>query len=369
MISWFVVAAILVSLGMSYCATSLAKRVSRRVGMMDVPGKHKVHGRETPLLGGSAIFAAVLIPTLFGLAIARIWATTGVPAWVAEWIPPEVTAHLSGAAMRIPQALGILLALLVLHVMGLMDDRKHLGPWIKLGVQVLAAVGVSWFCNVRVLTVAGPTVSIIVTTLWLVALTNSFNFLDNMDGLAAGVAAICTAALLAAAISMGQWFVAAWCCVLLGSLLGFLPHNFPPASIFMGDAGSLVVGFLLGVISCLITYVPVGAEGVWAIVLGSLVPLQVMAVPIYDTFSVMSIRIREGRNPMVGDNRHFSHRLQKRGMSPRRVDLTIYLCTIGTAIAATLLPYTNGTLPAALLLAQSLVILLIIALLEGQETS
>ncbi|HDY64851.1 MAG TPA: undecaprenyl/decaprenyl-phosphate alpha-N-acetylglucosaminyl 1-phosphate transferase [Phycisphaerae bacterium] len=365
MILWAMLAVIGISFVISLFATSLSKRVSHRLGMLDHPGQHKAHAQPTPLLGGSAIFGAILGPTLLGLALCRIWAAR--PESIPFWVPRELDVYIPGAAGRALQALGILAAAGVLHVVGLIDDKRHLGPWLKLLVQTLVAAGVVFFCDVRILTVAGPALSIIASILWLVVITNSFNLLDNMDGLAAGVGVICAAALLAAAAGMGQLFVSAWCAVLLGALLGFLPHNFPPARVFMGDAGSLVVGFLLAVVSCMTTYVRPGQADVSAILYGLLVPLLLMAIPLYDTFSVVWIRIREGRNPMIGDRRHFSHRLLRRGMSVRTVVLTIYLCTGSTAIAASLLPHTAGVVPAVMILAQAIFILLVIALLEAPK--
>jgi UDP-GlcNAc:undecaprenyl-phosphate GlcNAc-1-phosphate transferase len=189
--------------------------------------------------------------------------------------------------------------------------------------------------------------------------------MDNMDGLAAGVAAICAAALLAAAASLGQLFVSAWLCLLLGALLGFLPYNFPPAKVFMGDAGSLVIGYLLGVVSCLTTYVPPGAT---YYLYGIFVPVVLMAVPLYDAASVILLRLHEGRSPMIGDRHHFSHRLLRRGMKVRAAVGTIYLCTAGTAISASLLPHVADRIGAILVFAQVLIILMTIALLEWGES-
>jgi UDP-GlcNAc:undecaprenyl-phosphate GlcNAc-1-phosphate transferase len=361
MILWAILAMTGAAFVFSLLATSISKRLAVRWGWLDAPDKHKAHAEPTPLLGGSAIFITVLVLGLLGPALARIWATWGTPAWLTN-LAPQLSMYIPGAASQAPRAVGILAFATLLHVVGLIDDRKHLGPWSKLLVQFLAAAGVVVLCDVRVLRFAGPAVSITATILWLVLITNSFNFLDNMDGLSAGVAAICTATLLAVALGTGQWFVAGWSCVLLGALLGFLRHNFPPASVFMGDAGSLPVGFLLGVLSCLTTYVHLERG---SILYGVFMPVLLMAVPLYDTFSVMWIRLREGRNPMVGDRRHFSHRLVRRGMEPRTAVLTIYLCTACTAIAASLLSCVQGPAPAAMLAGQTLLILMVIALLES----
>lgn len=155
----------------------------------------------------------------------------------------------------------------LMHVLGLFDDRKALGPMFKLVVQLAIIAALVLAANRRILTFldekipGGRGVSIILTILWIAAVTNAFNFLDNMDGLSAGVAAVCTAAFLVATLSIGQWFVAAGLALLLGSTLGFLWHNFPPAKIFMGDGGSLLLGFILGVLTVLTTYLSPGGAG------------------------------------------------------------------------------------------------------------
>jgi len=357
MIMWAVIGAIALSFAISALATPLSRIVAHRLGMLDIPARHKAHAAPMPLLGGSAIFAAILGPGLLALALARIWAAEGPP----EWLPSALAAHVPGAASKALTALGILAAAAFLHVVGLIDDRKHLSAWMKLVAQAAAAAFVVVVCDVRVLTAAGPTVSTAASIIWLVAITNAFNFMDNMDGLAAGVAMICGVAILAAAATMGQVFVSALLCLIVGAVAGFLPYSFPPAKSFMGDAGSLVIGFLLGAASCLTTYVQPGQT---YYLYGIFVPLVVMAVPLYDTVSVVAIRLLERRNPMIGDRRHFSHRLLQRGMSTRTVVLTIYLCTAATAIAASLLPRVDNA-GAVLVFCQTAAVLLIIAMLEA----
>jgi len=337
--------------------TPIAGRLAESWGFLDIPTRNRHHRRATPLLGGSAILAAILLPSLLVTATARVWAAGQVPAWV----PPELAIHVPGVAARAPMALGILLGAVGLHVVGLIDDRKRLGPWLKLLAQTLVAVGAVLFCRVRLLEVLGEPVSSVASILWIVLVTNAFNFLDNIDGLAAGVAAICSAALLAAAGGSGQLFVTGWLCLILGASLGFLVYNFPPARIFMGDAGSLVLGYLLAVTSILTTYYRGGPSGPYY---GVFAPLVLLAVPLYDTFSVITLRLADRRNPMVGDTRHFSHRLLRRGMSPRKAVLTIYLATASTALGATLLPHLPP-IGAVLVFAQTVGIVLLIAVLES----
>jgi len=358
MMTWPHVAAGAVALTISCVATAFTRRIARRTGMLDHPSGRKAHDRAVPLLGGCAIFVAVAGPILAATGLTGLWAATGAPSWLG----PKLAEHLPGAAERIPMALVILAGAAALHVMGLIDDRKGLGAWTKLAGQVIVAAAVVSLAGVRVLTVAGEAVSIAVTVLWLVAVTNAFNFLDNMDGLSAGVGAICTAGLLGVSAAMGQVFVSAWLCLLLGALLGFLPHNLPPARSFMGDAGSLVVGYFLGVLTCLTTFVRPGRT---YYLYGIFVPLVLLAVPLYDMLSVIVLRVRSGDSPLVGDRRHFSHRLLKRGMAPRTAMLTIYLCTAVTAVSAWLLALVTTNHAAILIFAQTAAVILIIALLEG----
>lgn len=361
MIALAVIAAGLTALLISAAGTPVTRALAARVGMMDVPSGHRQHSRPVPLLGGCAILLGAALPVLAAIVLASIWAGRGAP----DWLPDEIAAHLSGAAAKANQALGILAGAVVLHVLGLIDDRRPLGAAPKFAVQFAVAIFVVAVCNVRVLVLAGPAVSIPLSVLWIVTIVNAFNFLDNTDGLSAGVAAICCGALLAVSAQMGQVFVSAWLCVLLGALLGFLPYNFPPASTFMGDAGALVVGYLLAVGTCLTTYVQPGRISIAA---GVFVPVVLMAVPIYDMLSVIVLRLRQGHNPLVGDRRHFSHRLVRHGTSPTVAVLTIYLCTAGTAIAATLLPHTSNV-GAWLVGVQTVLILMIIALLEWAHQS
>ncbi len=342
-------------------ATPLTRRLARRVSMLDAPADHKTHATPTPLLGGCAIVLGILVP----LAVVLIAATLCRTNAVAPRLPQSLRTYAPGLASQIMRGVGILLAMTVVHVMGLIDDRRAMRAWPKLIVQVLAAVFVVTVCQVRILALAGPVISTLASVLWIVTITNAFNFLDNTDGLAVGVGAICTAALLAVACQTQQWFVAGLLAALLGALVGYWPFNAPPASTFMGDAGSQTLGLAIGVASCLTTYV-LPDRG--ATLQTMLMPLAILAVPLYDMVSVVALRLAGGHHPMVGDNRHFSHRLRKRGLSPAATITTIYLCTAATALAGVLLSHVSS-LVAWLLGAQVLAILLVIALLESAHAS
>jgi UDP-GlcNAc:undecaprenyl-phosphate GlcNAc-1-phosphate transferase len=219
------------------------------------------------------------------------------------------------------------------------------------------------FKELRVLTALGAVPSIIITVLWIAAISNAFNFLDNMDGLSAGIACVASIAFLATALSIGQYFVAGMLALLIGSLLGFLWFNFAPAKIFMGDSGSLLIGLLLGVLTTLTTYLP--PERTWgAGWYAVLAPVIVLALPLYDLIVVSLIRIRRGKSPFVGDTNHFSHRLVARGMTRRTAVICLYFITAATSVAAIVLPHVQNRYAALLIFVQTLLVLGVVALLE-----
>jgi UDP-GlcNAc:undecaprenyl-phosphate GlcNAc-1-phosphate transferase len=219
--------------------------------------------------------------------------------------------------------------------------------------------------DLRLLSHLGTVPSMVLSMLWILTLMNSLNFLDNMDGLAAGVALIVTAIFALAAMRDGQLFVPTCCGLLVGALAGFLPFNFHPASIYMGDAGSLVIGLLLAVFTILTTFAD-PARGQQPI--GALAPLVVMAVPLYDTASVIFLRWRIGVPIWTGDRRHFSHRLVRRGMSVPQAVIVIWLATLVTALPALLLPTASWPLAWGIAV-QTLLVVALVALLESAGSS
>jgi UDP-GlcNAc:undecaprenyl-phosphate GlcNAc-1-phosphate transferase len=369
---------------LSFVFTLFVRATALRIGFVDKPGGRKVHANPKPLGGGIAIFWAMVLPILAGLLyinlappptglVSLMQRTGGVAA------SPDATAarqdrleaYWRGAIQRTPLAVSIVAAAAVLHFLGLMDDRRALGPYSKLIVQLSVISVLVISCDLRAMTFLdnhlglGHLPSTVITILWIVGVTNAFNFLDNMDGLSAGVAAVCTTAFLATALSIEQWFVAAALALLLGALIGFLCFNFAPATIFMGDAGSLVIGLWLGVLTILTTYIPPQRSGEFASSWYSIFcPLIVMAVPLYDLSVVSALRIRAGRSPLVGDTNHLSHRLVARGMSRRTAVLCIYLITATTAIAAILLTHVQSGRAAILIFCQTVLTLGLVALLE-----
>lgn len=343
---------------LSLALTPIARLIAARIGFVDRPagGSHKSHRAPIPYGGGVAIFLSAWVPLVAALLLAVVLPEK----WIADNFGELVRALVGGLKEHMTQAVVILGGGAVLHLLGLIDDRKPLGPYAKLLSMIGVALAVSTFGDVRIAEFAGDGVSITLSVIWIVVITNSLNFLDNMDGLSAGVTAICTAFLMICGVMAGQLLVPALAAVFLGAVLGFLVFNFPPAKIFMGDAGSLICGYMLAVISILTTYWSSGNEPQpHALAM----PLIILAIPLYDFTSVVIIRLLEGRNPLRGDQRHFSHRLVDLGLSRRFAVLTIYLATATTGLAATLLPGANLR-ETITLLAIVLMVLGIVAILE-----
>ena len=278
-----------------------------------------------------------------------------------DWLGESVTIHTEGFISKVPDLLIVAVLALVLHLVGMWDDKKHLGPFAKLIIQFAVAISAAFFADVRVeFFIHNKLVTSILSAFWIVLIINAFNFLDNMDGLSAGIAAITSSVLFIAAAMSGQVFIGALALVFIGTLLGFLVFNFPPAKIFMGDCGSLVIGFFVALLTLRTTYYhQAGGSGLYAVFM----PLVVMAVPLYDFISVTLLRISQGKSPFVGDTQHFSHRLKRRGLTDAQTALALYLTTICTCVSAIFL-YQVDLLGAVLIFAQTVMILLIIAILE-----
>ena len=351
-----VVGPLIVSLAVTYVVRAWA----RRSGFVDHPSGHKKHGAPVALGGGIALVVSICGPILAGTVVA--WALHGETP--PAWLPDLVKMHLDGIASKLPVVVAIMAGAVVLHIVGLVDDRKALGPWPKLAAQFAVALFTAWPMGIRAIEVLPAPISIGITVLWIVLITNAFNFLDNMDGLSAGVAVIAAGIFAVASMSAGQIFVPVMAWVMVGGLLGFLVFNFSPATIFMGDSGSLVLGYLMSVLMILTTFYD-PAQNLTP--LGVIVPVVVLAVPLYDVASVVLHRIRVGESPFRGDWRHFSHRLVRRGMTQHGAVLTIYLATAATGLPAIILPRVDW-ISASLLLVQCLCVVTMIAILEHTKT-
>ena len=361
---WLIVGAMVPSLLITWAAAHAVRRWGPRWGLVDHPGHRKVHSTPVPTSGGLAIWLGVVGPFAIGQFVLGVLYFTGqLDAAGSLWgLPESVAVHLPGLMQQSVRLWTLLAGGTVLTLLGLIDDRRGLDWKIRLGVQMLVAavlVRFGWRLHVlgNVHLIADP-----LSVLWIVGLVNSFNMLDNMDGLSAGVAAIAAGMLAAVmlllapdpATNQPHLFVGGFLLVVVGALVGFLWHNRPPARLFMGDAGSYLIGYLLAMATLTTTF---AGENVPRHAI--LAPLCVLAVPLYDTITVVFIRLRNGRSPFVGDKSHFSHRLVELGMTKSQAVATIYLTTTTCGLGALLLYQVNGVGACVIILLVACVLVLV----------
>ncbi len=286
--------------------TPLMRYLALRLGIIDQPNARKIHINPIPLLGGVAIYAAVVAALL-----------------------------LFGNRFRLRELLSILVGASLMSFLGLWDDRHSLSPFLKLIGQFLAA-SILVLSGVRISTFPWTVVNIIVTLGWIVVITNSMNLLDNMDGLSGGIGAVAAIFFLLLAAMNRQYLVGALSAALVGACLGFLIYNFNPARIFMGDAGSLFLGFVLAAVGIKLRF-PEGVKIVtW------MVPVLIMGLPLFDTVLVIISRLRRGFNPLTTPGKdHISHRLVAMGYTRREAVLICYLICAGLGVLAIFVTQAN----------------------------
>ena len=347
---------------LSAVLTAIVRAYSIKTDFVARPMRDRFHETVVPLGGGVAIF--VTIASMLVAAIITIRFLLDTPLFA--WLDSSVLIHVEGFTAKLGSLTIILACAAVLHIVGLIDDKKGLGPFFKLFVQFAVAFVAAHFADIRVeFFIDNQLVTTAISVFWIVLIINAFNFLDNMDGLSVGIAVITSSVLFVAAALSGQIFIGSVALIFIGVLLGFLVFNFPPAKIFMGDCGSLVVGFFVALLTLKTTYYNQAFEsGIYAVFM----PLVVMAVPLYDFVSVIVLRLSQGKSPFVGDTQHFSHRIKRRGLTDTQTTLTLYLATICTCVGAVFL-YQVDLFGACLIFAQTVMILLMIAILEMTSRS
>lgn len=304
----------LAALAVAALLTPFVARLAVRVGAVDEPRERGLAARRTPLLGGLGILAGVLVAALI-------------------WLPAD------------RETTGILLGAALIAFVGGVDDVRELSPAVKLVGQILAAL-IPVLAGVRVEHITlpflgalsfSPGVGGALTVLGLVALMNVVNFSDGVDGLAAGVCAISAVAFSIIAFDLGREAAGVLAAIVAGAALGFLIHNFHPASVFMGDCGALLLGYLLG---CTAVQGTLKTNALIALV----GPLAILAVPFLDTSFVIARRLKYRRAPWSADAHHFHHRMARIGFSQRRTVLYLYAWTLmlaGLAVAMRFVPYTD----------------------------
>jgi UDP-GlcNAc:undecaprenyl-phosphate/decaprenyl-phosphate GlcNAc-1-phosphate transferase len=304
-----------------------ATLLARQIGVIDHPGPRKVHDAPTPRLGGLAVATSFVVVVLAGYFL--------LPTLQA--MPPahsafgESLAMLAQASKVETKLLALIAGAALAFGIGLLDD--FLGARMPVGVKALGQVSAAAIvvaADVRTTFMPWDWANALITFLWLMGITNAFNLLDNMNGLAAGVALVASAIFALNAWLLDEFFVCLMLTAFMGSLLGFLFFNFRAGSIFLGDCGSLFIGFVMASLTLLERYVSHASSSLFPI----LMPVLVLAVPIVDTATVVVIRLYERRPFYVGDSRHLSHRLVALGFSPRRAVLFLYLTTFCLGLGA-----------------------------------
>ncbi len=296
---WEYLAVFMATAGLCVVLTPWAMKWAVHWNLLDHPGGHKSHDTAVPYLGGVAIV------TTFALTVIII---------SLLWSPQSIHNEL----------LVVLAAAVFLALVGLVDDLRHVSPAWRIVAEIAAAL-VVWSSGTGVIVTTSEALNMGLTVLWIVGITNAFNLLDNMDGLAAGIAAISGLTIFAIATTNGQFLVGVLAVGLAGCAVGFLRHNFHPARIYMGDGGSLFLGFLVAYLGVKLRF-----EG--GRLVSALVPVLVCSIAIFDTTLVTISRLATGRSPFQGGQDHVSHRLVRLGLPVPVAVGTIYFGAISIGI-------------------------------------
>lgn len=335
----YMICAFVVAFAFAFAFTPVATHIAFKIGAVDVPrDNRRMHKKPIPRLGGLAI--------IFGFVVSLMC--------VQSNFDREIGATLVGAA--------------IIAVMGIVDDCKDLDARLKFAVQIIAALIVIYGGNVKITVFTNPNIfspdpylilpewaSVILTVLWIVFITNAVNFIDGLDGLAAGVSAIMSVSLVFISMRTGEYAIAIVGTALMGACFGFLPFNFNPAKIFMGDTGSTFLGFMLAALS---------VQGVFKsyAVISFAVPLLILGLPLFDAVFAMLRRILTGKNPMSADRGHLHHRLIDMGFSQKQTVFILYAISAVLGVSAVLLA-ESGAMRAILLIMCVLIFILIASFL------
>lgn len=325
------------SILLSFASVPIFRRIAFRFDVLDIPGGRKSHAKPTPLLGGASIFCGIIVSLLL-LYIFEIFTFTS-------------------SNIRIITILCV--GSFAIFTVGLWDDIKGMKPLTKLIYQILIAFFTVYFGIKTSFFTKSIIINTIISVSWIVIITNALNLLDNMDGLSSGVAGIIAILFFVIAFFQDRNFNGLLALLLAGSVIGFLPYNFHPAKIFLGDSGSLLLGYLISCLGILTVYL----ERSLLTRLPIITPLIIVSIPLYDTFSVILIRLKLGVSIFKGDKRHFSHRLINLGLSVRQAVLVIYLITTAAGLIAILLPRVTRA-EAIIILIHSFLMFCIIAIFE-----
>jgi len=296
------------------------REYARSRAIHDNPGGHKSHTTPVPYLGGVAMVLAFSAAMFIGVVLRR--------SAVIEGREISITiGNLFAQGDGLLRELGVVLGLaLVFSLMGLVDDLRGLSPWLRFAVGLALAVGLVSY-GVRLDSALPLWLDSVISVVWILGITNAFNLLDNIDGLAAGTAAVASAAFFFIAVINDQQYSALLAIGLAGAMLGFLRSNFNPATIYMGDAGSLFIGFMMAYLGLKMRTSVTEVPQLFA-------PVVVLGVAVLDTTLVVVSRIRRGVSPFTGGQDHLSHRFLRLGLSVRRSVTVLLVASIALGVLA-----------------------------------
>ena len=303
-------------------ALPLWRKWCRRVNLVDDPGRRKIHDAPVPLAGGFAVLSGILLPLMAGAIFLKL-------EMVKISFAPLIVHGINRRALELAV---IAFGAIAITVLGWLDDRHELKPLPKFAGQFLVALLVATACNRITLFVPSLAFSYVITILWVLTIINAFNFMDNMNGLCAGLGAIGALLFAIIAAANDEYLVALTGFLMCGALLGFLPWNFPNARAFLGDAGSHLVGYLLAVMAILPHFYTRQHPRPLAV----LSPLLVLALPLADLAWVVVLRTLNRKPFWIGDTNHLSHQLVRAGFSQTRAVLVIWLMAVMIGVLAAL---------------------------------
>ncbi len=309
-------------------SVSLLKKISLKFHLHDEPGELKIPKFPKYLSGGIAIVFTVVMVVLGNMALFIIFINSSFQSHIPEWI----TLNYKLSIKAIPQLTAILIGSVLAALIGFLDDIKRLWIGTKLVFQFVISFLVV-YTGIVITCLDVPYINEIVTVLWLMFITNAINLLDNMDGLAGGVSILISGCLFIISISMRQYFVGLITIVIVGVLVGFMRKNFVPTRISIGKTGAYFIGYLLASISIVTTYYTKDMPSYYAV----LTPFFLMMTPLFDTVSVIVIRLYQGKPILEGDQNHLSHRLCSHGLSKLKSVTAIMILTLISSISAILL--------------------------------
>jgi UDP-GlcNAc:undecaprenyl-phosphate GlcNAc-1-phosphate transferase len=350
--NWLLIyfAVFLCSLFFTIIFTPIFKQIAVSIGVVDIPSKqeHKNHSRTIPLMGGFAMCSAWLMTILIGFLAPLIFKT-------------DIPNYISGIFIMQKRIVVIALGALFMTLLGFFDDKKAMSAKIKFMGQFIIAIFVVTSADIKItLFINSGIINWCVTVFWILFVINAVNFFDNMDGLATGIASIAFFFFMTIAIIFKHYFVASLSAAGLGAAVGFWIFNHSPAKIFMGDCGSHFLGYTLAITGALTTYYQ---QGITQTPLAVLIPLFILAIPLFDLLSVVVIRIKIRKPIYIGDNNHISHRFNKMGMTKKTAVLCVHLLAI--IVSLSVLPMLWGdVLTAMICFIQACVVLLLISILQ-----